>query len=268
MNRTSSHAVGVQVLTWTDRTPNVPLFQGVSYCQAVRRAAAGETLLVDPSSIRVCRWAPVVLGLKRPQGRFEQRLGPRLAYPVAGLLLAPLRAFPGDPHVFLVQARFSTLRTMIASTAPESLWPGYGGGLESSILPLFEQQSPPVRHRVIVSVNRLLARLARYPRWRRLTHRLFRNRAVTIAFDAVISTILADMSVCRNSTVIPLLTGKVNVSHFCTGGITWGQNRPDFVTSGWPFPSLPHLSDTGTLEPPAGSQQRREAPTNLVRKAR
>jgi hypothetical protein len=43
------------------------------------------------------------------------------------------------------------------------------------------------------------------------------------------------MSVCRNSTVIPLLTGRVNVSFFCSGGITWGRNQPDHLTSGWPW---------------------------------
>jgi len=47
---------------------------------------------------------------------------------------------------------------------------------------------------------------------------------------------LADMSVCRNSTVVPLLVGRVNVSFFCTGGITWGRNDPDHLTSGWPWP--------------------------------
>ena len=54
----------------------------------------------------------------------------------------------------------------------------------------------------------------------------------------VISRAMADMSVCRNSTVIPLLSGQVNVSFFCTGGITWGRNHPQYLTSGWPWPAF------------------------------
>ena len=43
------------------------------------------------------------------------------------------------------------------------------------------------------------------------------------------------MSMCRNSTVIPFQKGKANVSYFCTGGIAWGKNKPDNMTSGYPY---------------------------------
>jgi hypothetical protein len=81
----------------------------------------------------------------------------------------------------------------------------------------------------------MLAVLARSRRWRAFTYWLFRSHLVTAGFDAVISRTLADMSVCRNSTAIPLLSGRTNLSFFCTGGITWGRNRPDEITSGWPW---------------------------------
>ena len=68
-----------------------------------------------------------------------------------------------------------------------------------------------------------------------LTRWLFRSPAVTTGYDALIAATLADMSVCRNSTVVPLLTGQANVSYFCSGGITWGGNDPSHVTSGWPY---------------------------------
>lgn len=268
MSQPALNAVAVRLLARAEEASDVPIFRGVSYCQAVHRAADGETLRVDADSIRVCGWAPVVLGLKQPQGRFEYRLVPRLSYPSAGLLLAPLHAFPGEPHVVIVQASFDTLRSIIGASAPGSLWQGHRGKLDRSALPLFGRQPPWLRHQTIVSVNRLLARLARSARWRHFTYRLFRNRAATVAFDALISRALADMSVCRNSTAIPLLTGKANVSHFCTGGITWGRNRPDWLTSGWPFPLFARLPDAADLRSPPGGQPPPEASASAMRVAR
>ncbi len=81
--------VGVRLLRSPDEPAGAPVYQGVSYCDAVSRAGAGEVLRVLPGSIQVCRWSPGVLGLKEPRGRFENNLAPRLAFPVAGLLLAP-----------------------------------------------------------------------------------------------------------------------------------------------------------------------------------
>jgi uncharacterized protein (DUF169 family) len=194
--------VGVRVLT---KAASAPLYQGVSYCDAVRRAGEGETLRVLPGSIQVCRWAPVVLGLKEPRGRFEKHLTPRLSCPVVGLLLAPLDRFPGEPDVVIVRTNRETLQTMLASLGHGQLWAGHEGKLDRSAVPLFVDGRATAHHRLVGVVNR---------------------------------------SVCRNSTAIPLLTGRVNVSFFCTGGITWGRNRPDHLTSGWPWPVFQNLEGT------------------------
>jgi hypothetical protein len=192
-------------------------------------------LRVLPGSIQVCRWAPVVLGLKEPRGRFEKSLSPRFTFPITGLLLAPLGRFPGKPQVVVVRAAPGDLRGMIENAGWERLWDGHEDRLDRSAIPLLTTDSrTPPRHRLIGPVNRLLASLARFAPWQAFTHRLFRSGLVTAGFDALISRTLADMSVCRNSTVIPLLTGRVNVSFFCTGGITWGRNDPGHLTSGWP----------------------------------
>jgi uncharacterized protein (DUF169 family) len=233
--------VGVRVLT---KAASAPLYQGVSYCDAVRRAGEGETLRVLPGSIQVCRWAPVVLGLKEPRGRFEKHLTPRLSCPVVGLLLAPLDRFPGEPDVVIVRTNRETLQTMLASLGHGQLWAGHEGKLDRSAVPLFVDGRATAHHRLVGVVNRALALLVRFQPWQALTHRLFRSRAVTASFEALISRTLADMSVCRNSTAIPLLTGRVNVSFFCTGGITWGRNRPDHLTSGWPWPVFQNLEGT------------------------
>ena len=227
--------VAVRVLWSRDEHPDQPVYRGVSYCDAVRRAREGEVVRVLPGSIEVCGWAPVVLGLKVPEGRFEEGLAPRLAFPVAGLLLAPLERFPGDPDGVIVQARAERVRAMVRRLDREALWDGHQGRLDRSALPHLLQEKPSSRWGLVWGVNRLLAGLARSHRWQSLTRSLFRSRLVTAGFEALISRTLVDMSVCRNSTVIPLLSDQVNVSYFCTGGITWGRNQPEFLTSGWPL---------------------------------
>ncbi len=230
-------SVGVRVLYSPDEHAHAPVYRGVSYCDAVTQAGAGETLRVLPGSIQVCRWSPVVLGLKQPEGRFEHNLAPRLTFPVAGLLLAPLDRFPGTPEIAVVRATPDVLRGMIENAAQERLWDGHAGRLDRSALPSLAADSQTTPRRPLIGpVNRLLASLARFAPWQTITRWLFRSGLVTAGFDALISRTLADMSVCRNSTVIPLLTGRANVSFFCTGGITWGRNDPDHLTSGWPTP--------------------------------
>jgi len=234
-------AVGVRRLRDADDAAEVPVYRGVSYCDAVRLAGEGSSPTggawrVLPGSIEVCRWAPVALGLKLPEDAFEQGLSPRLPYSPAGLLLAPLEAFSGRPEVVIVRATPAALRPRLAAAGPEALWPGHGGQLGRSALPALAGSEQAARWGLIGAVNHLLAALAPWGPWQRLTQRLFCYRAVTVGFEALISRALADMSICRNSTVIPLLTGRANVSFFCTGGITWGRNRPNHLTSGWPWP--------------------------------
>jgi hypothetical protein len=228
--------------------PDVPVYEGVSYCDAVRRAGVGDGLRVLPGSIQVCRWAPVVLGLKRPRGRFETRLAPRLTAPVAGLLLAPLDRFPGEPQVVLRRATPDVLRRAVQRLDPQELWQGHRGRIDRSALPFLvgtgdDAARPTARYRLITTVNRALASLADRPRWQALTRRLFRSHLITVGFDALISRALPDMSICRNTTVVPLLTHRVNASFFCTGGITWGRNRADHLVSGWPAAQFQCVAD-------------------------
>jgi hypothetical protein len=127
------------------------------------------------------------------------------------------------------------LRTTVRAISTTKLWNGHGGRLDRSALPLLLGEEHRTRGWLITAVNHLLASLAPLHTWQALTRRLFRSRAVTIAFEVVILRVLANMSICRNSTVIPLLTDRANVSYFCTGGITWGLNAPSHATSGWPI---------------------------------
>ncbi len=235
LSRLDPPPVGVRLLCSAQEYGEVPAFAGVSYCQAVRQAGEGRALRVLPGSIEVCQWAPVVLGLKSPEGNFEEGLAPRLDYPTAGLLLAPLDLFPGEPEVVLIRTTRRVLDSLIRTVGRDHLWQGHGGRLAWSVAPLFSGGRFSLHYRAVQITNEVLAFLARSRGWRALTHRLFRSRLATAGYDAVISRALADMSICRNSTVIPLQTERVNVSFFCSGGITWGLNNPDQMTSGWPW---------------------------------
>jgi hypothetical protein len=227
--------VGIRLLPDAGWEAGVPVYDGVSYCDAVRRAGEGEVLRVLPGSIQVCGWAPVVLGLKAPEDAFERGIEPRLPFPVAGLLLAPLDRFPGEPQVVVVRAGLEHIRSRAQQAGEGRLWDGGGREPNRSIVSLLRSRPPSWRHRLVGRVNHPLAVLARHARWQGLTRWLFRSHLATAAYDALISRTVADMSVCRNSTVIPLLSGRVNVSFFCSGGITWGRNDPNHVTSGWPW---------------------------------
>jgi uncharacterized protein (DUF169 family) len=234
--------VGVRLLRSSGEHADVPVYRGVAYCDAVTRAGNGEALRVLPGSIETCRWAPVVLGLKEPGGRFERRLAPRLPFPTAGLLLAPLERFrvlaPGEPEVVIVRGAPELLGRMAERAGEAGLWAGHEDSLARSALPLLaggRVTLAPLRRGLIGAVNQALAPLACFGPFQALTRWLFRSEWVTASFDLLISHTLADMSVCRNSTVVPLLTGRANLSFFCTGGITWGANDPGYLTSGWPW---------------------------------
>lgn len=228
--------VAVRLLRPGEEESSVPAYQGVSYCDAVRRAGEGEMLRVVEGSIEVCGWSPAVLGLKAPATRFERRLEPRLPFPGGGLLLAPLTAFPREPDLVVIRASAAQIGRLLAAAGPGGLWTGHGGRLERSAAFLFDGEGGLRRPRLVEPVNRVLAGLAGVPAWQALTRWLFRSHLVTAGLEAFISRTLADMSVCRNSTAIPLLSGQANVSFFCTGGITWGRNDPAHLTSGWPYP--------------------------------
>ncbi len=225
--------VGVKRLIDTSLYPDVPVYRGVSFCDAVRLAGEGQILKVLPGSIQVCRWSPAVLGLKEPKHPFELSLSPRLPFPVSGFLLGPVGKFPETPEVVVVRADFFTLKGMVEEAGSEWLWEGHGNRLEISANSLVDGQTAGVWF--ITALNKLLSKLALLRSWQSLTRFLFRSYLISAGFETIISRILADMSVCRNSTVIPLITGRVNISFFCTGGITWGKNNPDHMTSGWPW---------------------------------
>ncbi len=231
--------VGVKILPGTTGGfETVKHYSGISYCRALFEATFGQELLVSPGSLHVCQWAPVVLGLKEASNTFERTVSPHLEAPVAGLYLAPLFFFRKDipPDVVVMRTGPAEYEKIIRLLPRESLLEYSLFSRDATALPaLLKEQTGGPSLKMIRTVNRALHGLNRFRVWHSLTTRIFRSTLATRIFDRFITRYMANMSLCRNSTVIPFLTGRVNISHFCTGGIAWGHNDPHHLTSGFPW---------------------------------
>jgi hypothetical protein len=124
----------------------------------------------------------------------------------------------------------------------------YAGELDKSALQYLWENRSDWKVKLTLGVNRILAILQKQEWFRKLIASIFRSEVVSDLFDRIISRTMADMSICRNSTVIPLKTGRANISFFCSGGIAWGMNRHEHMTSGWPYPIFKELRDKVTLK--------------------
>lgn len=240
--------VGVKIITEkTAMIDDVPTFRGISYCLAVTEVTNQGECWVDAQSIDTCGWAPFVLGFATPSTEFEKSLLPRLPKSIAGLYLANLDSVRKgiDPDVVLVRTTRENLHLMLDKIGWENAAWEYAEEkrLSVSSLSILREQKESWRSRLLQPVNRSLAAMNSVPGWKQLTSVVFKSRYATQAFDSLIKRTMADMSMCRNSTVIPYLTGKVNTSFFCTGGISWGGNDPQHMTSGWPWEMWGKIKD-------------------------
>ncbi|MHA1732931.1 MAG: hypothetical protein ACTSU5_13375 [Promethearchaeota archaeon] len=179
----------------------------------------------------------MVLGLEPPGDYFGVTLRPRMGFPVEGVLLAPLDAF-GDEHpdVVIVRTTLANFGRIFGALGPSKFQEEYAGDFEASALRFFRGEVGATQAWAIRVLNRGLNWLNAFPAWFKLTRFLFRSTSLSFLLDKLLKRLgLADMSICRNSTVIPFLTGKANISAFCVGGIAWGKNRPEHFTSGFPW---------------------------------
>ncbi len=225
-------------------------YRGVSYCDAVRLATSGRHLTVKPGSIEVCKWVPVVFGFKEPEHNFEWEISPRLEHPGKSLLVAPLSSFSMSllPDVVIFRGSPDTIKELIVKLGEDALTFRYRGDISKSALAssgLDYSRSAGF----INAINRVLSKLKEVKTFDRFTKRAFKSLFVTSTFEKIIRGTLADMSICRNSTVIPYLEGKGNVSFFCPGGVTWGGNIPGYMVCGFPFDTVRDmLLDEGFFE--------------------
>lgn len=168
--------VGVKVLDSLDGLRGVAEYHGVSYCDAVRRATSGEDLVVKPGSIEVCRWSPVVLGLKNPESDFEKSLEPHLESPMAGVYVAPLSRFNEgvEPDVVIVRGRPAQLKKLAANTGEDALQSTYRGRIGWSALGV-GQKGPSWRVMLVHALNYSLSLLVRVRLVDRLIKKYFRR---------------------------------------------------------------------------------------------
>lgn len=225
--------VGVEFLRDTLEGCDSNTYHGVSWCDAVRLATFGEDLVIVPGSIETCKWSPIILGLKQPENKFEESLEPRIADAIAGVRVAPLWRFSGDPDVLIVRGRPAQLKELARRLGPGSLTTRYSGQIGRTATGVGEHG---LSARVMLShaSNRSLAILRRWKRFDDLTRVVFKDYRVTNLFEKLAKNAVADMSMCRNSTVLPFQEDAGNISFFCVGGVTWGGNSPTNITSGFP----------------------------------
>jgi uncharacterized protein (DUF169 family) len=225
--------IGVRVLKAPDDVTGAREYHGASWCDAVRLATYGEELVVRPGSIETCRWSPIVLGLKEPENEFESGLEPRLKDMVEGVYLAPLWRFEGTPDVLIVRGRPQQIEDLAGRLGDGAMSEKYRGQIGRTALGV---GGGGMSARVMLSQvsNRALAVLRHWRRFDEATRVLFKDYRVTGLFEKVAKNAVADMSVCRNSTILPYIEDAGNISFFCTGGVTWGCNSPANMTSGFP----------------------------------
>lgn len=233
------------MFTDTDQTPDAPVFSGVSFCAAVTEAARSGPLIVRPESIQVCKWAPVVLGFKQPENAFEKELAPTLTPPVKAVLLGPADDFPAgfSPEAVIVRGEFETLCILFNYVGPDRWATELGQGTRIDVTALdllLGHKTDTLFHRLSRKIFTLFKTTAT---GRMLSAVLFRSKLITRLFEALIKRTMASMSVCRNSVVAPIKSGRVNFSYFCAGGIAWGGNEADEFTSGWPIDLYDRIKD-------------------------
>lgn len=224
----------------------IKTYSGPSYCDAIRRAGLGENIRVGPGSIQVCRWSPPVLGLKEAETDFEREREPKLPFRASGILIARMDSWPkeaGSPDVVIIRAGRDAFRALLCSMDPDLLYAEHTGVDRTVVPALTGGKSSPVKMALVRSTNRALGWLNRFPAWTRLTIWAFRREWSSRMLNFFLDRSMANMSMCRNSTVIPLLSGRINVSHFCTGGISWGKNEPQLMTCGMPHDIYQSVAD-------------------------
>jgi uncharacterized protein (DUF169 family) len=233
--------IGVKILKDSLEGFDAETYGGVSWCDAVRLATFGVKSLVVPGSIDICKWSPVILGLKEPENPFEKSLEPRLEETVAGLYLAPLAMFTDvEPDVVIVRGRPAQLRRLAEGLGEGALSTRYSGQIGRTALGVGER-GLSARVMLTHATNRVLGVLKRWKRFDDATRIAFKNPKVTGMFEKMAKNAIADMSMCRNTCIIPYVEDAGNISFFCTGGVTWGGNSPANMTSGYPGRMVPKI---------------------------
>ncbi len=232
-----------------DLKEEIEVYQGVSYCDAVRRATGNEELLIRPGSISTCQWSPVILGLKKAENNFERRLAPRMedvwGYYISSLLSFSKRGL--EPDIMIIRGSPELLRLILSHLGWPNTATSLAEELDKSALGFLRDNRFALKTSVTMGFNKALFAFSEKEWWHNATRAVFSRTWACNVFDRIISSLMADMSICRNSTVIPYRMNLANASHFCSGGVSWGLNRPDYMTAGIPFYLFRALREEATV---------------------
>ncbi len=219
----------------------------ISFCDGVRKLKEDNIkggLLITPNSISICKWCQIVLGLKKPKSYFEKTINIKLEFPIYGIFIfninEPKRSLPDfnktkNPDTVLIRTTPEKIKSIIEIIGWNNFTDEYFDKLDSSALSLFKDQASLFKVTVTKLVNNMLTKLNTNRIWKKLINVMFKSEVLTLIWDIFIKKFMADMSMCRNSTVIPFLKNKGNISFFCTGGIAWGNNSQQNMPMGLPF---------------------------------
>jgi uncharacterized protein (DUF169 family) len=240
--------VGVKLLDekMLEDFSNVTVFSGLSYCQAIFGATFSMELLIKPESIKTCKWVSISMGFKTPANDFERSINPHIEPFTKAVYVAPLHMFKKGyaPDAVILRTTPDNYRRIIDVLGWENFIDPEPYRQDITALNEYKMKPPKGFSAFAIKyVNKLLSALNRFAWWHNLTAVLFRSDFITKVFDKFITRYMANMSMCRNSFVIPYLTGKANISYFCTGGIAWGKNDPKNMTSGYPYEMFLKLSE-------------------------
>ncbi len=215
-------------------------YKGISYCDALRRATTGKggALVIGPDSVSTCLWNPQVFGFKPPDDRFDLKVEYSLPGNTENILIAPLDYYESGypPDVVVIRTVPSEVRKIYNALGESRFNVDMAGRLDRSAIEIFSGGGRGRDKRRVKIVSRILGDLNQFPEWRDFTKFIFKYEWTTYIFDLFLDRFLANMSLCRNATVIPHLTGKANISFFCTGAIAWGLNNPRHIACGIPYP--------------------------------
>ncbi len=150
---------------------------------------------------------------------------------MAGLLLASLDSFPGEPDVVMV--RGYTGDASGGHACCPGAWTDLVGGTREATgavgaIPIAGRRADRARARALSAAA--TGSWLPWPasrRWQALTQLALSQHGPSL--PALRPSSPARWPTCRSAATrpsYPCSAGQVNVSFFCTGGITWGRNQP------------------------------------------
>lgn len=211
----------------------VERYKGPTWCDVIRLATYGQALVVEPGAIGVCSVAEVVLGLKDAEKDVDFILEPRMMEHVSGYYINHISRFPDgvEPDTVIIRGRPSQVNAI--GDMSGKLQKNYRGYIGASAIDLTGIQRLNVIP-VLVS-NWMIGYIKRLKGFDHLMKVLMNIGPLMFIGEKLIEKALGDMSMCRNSTIMPLLEDAGNISYFCAGGASWGGNSPWNMTSGYPY---------------------------------